>query len=92
LLTDLFSKLPALRKDKSPGMAAVLGFLFGGVGLGLYLWSFIDFLFPVVIVIAVSVAASSLASHSGYLIGAVIAGFYGYFRVQASNEARKKAP
>jgi hypothetical protein len=73
--------MPALRKRKSPGAAAVIGFLFGGIGLGLYLWSFVDFVVPIAIVLLAGAALKA----AGFLAGAVIASVWGYFRALYSN-------
>ena len=58
----MMDRLAPLHKSKSPGAAAVLGFVLGGVGLGIYLRSFIDFLAPVGLVIAASVLSTGFAS------------------------------
>jgi hypothetical protein len=87
-VTTFFNKLPALKKDKSPNVAGVIGFLFGGIGLAFYFWSFIDLLFPVTVVVCLAV----LLKGGGWLIGALLAGTYGYFRAQTSNAARASAP
>jgi hypothetical protein len=86
-ITTFFNKLPALRKDKSPNVAGVIGFLFGGVGLAFYFWSFIDLLFPVTVVVCLAVVLKG----AGWLVGALLAGTYGYFRAQTSNATRAAA-
>ncbi len=86
LITKLLDKLPALRARKNPGLAALLGVLFGGVGLGLYFWSFVDFLVPLVIVIALTLSfGATKVAAIGWLGGAVIAGGWGFLRAQNSN-------
>lgn len=52
----ILNKLPVLRKRKIPSLAFVIGFLFGGIGLGLYFRSFIDFLAPLALILALSLA------------------------------------
>lgn len=86
-LMDLFNRLPTLKKHKSENVAAILGFLFGGIGLAIYFWSIIDLLFPVVVVIVLSIALKG----GGWLIGAIFASFYGWFRARSSNESIDKA-
>jgi hypothetical protein len=49
----LIGKLPALKTRKQPFLAAIAGFCFGGLGLGLYFLSWIDFVLPVVIWVTV---------------------------------------
>lgn len=39
----LLADLPPIREKKNPLVAGVLGFLFGGIGLGLYFGSWKDF-------------------------------------------------
>ena len=84
----MLDRLAPLHKPKSAGLAAVLGFLFGGIGLGIYLRSFVDFLFPLGLVIAASVLSTGFASldpQVGVLAGAIVASLWGYFRVENSN-------
>jgi hypothetical protein len=89
LIVKALGGLPTLRKEKKPGRAALIGFAFGGIGLGLYFRSFIDFLVPVATLVAVAAiskaAASGLAS-AGWLGGAALAGVYGFYRAQDSNK------
>lgn len=91
LLVKGLAKLPVLTKERSPNVAAAVGFLLGGIGLGIYFRSFIDFLLPLAIVIALVATSSAVAtglSSLGWVAGAVIAGLYGYFRARQSNERR----
>jgi hypothetical protein len=37
--SSVFRWLPPLKKQKNPTAACVIGFLTGGIGLGLYFWS-----------------------------------------------------
>jgi hypothetical protein len=94
LLVKGLGKLPVLKRDRSPNVAAAVGFLLGGVGLGIYFRSFIDFLVPLAIVIGLAATSSVIAGLAslGWLAGAVIAGLYGYFRAQQSNERRAPNP
>jgi hypothetical protein len=81
--------LPTLRKPKKPGAAAAIGFLFGGIGLGLYFRSFIDFLLPLAAAFALVLTSSALGSKLtsvGWLGGAALVGVYGFFRAQDSNK------
>lgn len=90
LVVKAVAKLPALKKERSPNVAAAVGFFFGGIGLGLYFGSFIDFVLPIAITIALVLATGSLGAglaSLGWLAGAIIASIYGYYRAQQSNEA-----
>ena len=91
MVSEIFKfmgKFPPLSKVRSPNLAAALGFAFGGIGLGIYLRSFIDFLCPIGIVIVVSTVSTGVADLEplvGFLAGAIVAAMWGYFRVVNSN-------
>jgi hypothetical protein len=88
MLIKAVGALPTLRKPKKPGVAAAIGFLFGGIGLGLYFRSFIDFLLPLAAAFALVVTSSAIGSKLasvGWLGGAALVGVYGFFRAQDSN-------
>jgi hypothetical protein len=89
---ELYKSFPVLKKEKSPQVAAALGFFFGGVGLGLYFWSFVDFILPILITVVLSFIITAIAedaSGTAWLVGASIAGVYGYLRADNSNRRRK---
>src|SRR5690349_16562155 len=79
--------LPPTRKERNPVMAAIIGFLFGGIGLGLYFKSVIDFLIPVGFAVATAVlaAAASAPSGAGFVGGCMIAARWGYHRARQWN-------
>src|ERR1035441_7196068 len=54
-LFRIADQLEPLDDIKNPFVAAACGFLFGGVGLGLYLRSLKDFLIPFALLIAVAI-------------------------------------
>ncbi len=84
----LFEHMPPLNGAKNPQLAAVLGFFFGGIGLGIYFMSFVDFLIPILISILLFAVLQGLASMDttiAWLVGAIIAGLWGFFRVVNSN-------
>jgi hypothetical protein len=83
--------LPVLNDNKDPGKAAVIGFVTGGIGLSIYLRSFIDALVPIVLYVAVFVVYEQAAAF-GPLLGAIVSGVYGYARVQNSNTRRTPLP
>lgn len=74
--------MPALRGKRNPQAAAIIGFFFGGIGLGIYFASFIDFIIPLMIVIGMSATLSQF----GFIGGAIIAAAWGYFRAVSSNK------
>ena len=53
-IKELVSHLPPLRTRKNPVIAGLLGFLFGGVGLGLYLGTWSDFFVPILVFMGLS--------------------------------------
>ena len=63
------SWLPPLRKERSPAKAAIIGLLFGGLGLGLYFKSVVDFLIPVLFTIASTAVAAATARTGGSVVG-----------------------
>jgi hypothetical protein len=80
----LVSKLPPLKRRKNPVVAALVGFMFGSVGLGIYLRSLVDFVAP--LVVFVMLVVMNQATVAGWLVGALIAGAYGFCRTLDSNE------
>jgi hypothetical protein len=68
------SWLPPPRKQRSPAVAAIVGFLFGGVGLALYFRTVADFVTPVLFSLAsVAVGAAMNFRELGVISGAFIA-------------------
>jgi len=56
----LLEDLPPIKEKKNPVLAGILGFLFGGIGLGIYFQSFKDFLYPVLVFLMLSVLLAPL--------------------------------
>ena len=67
-------------KGKSAGVACVVGFIFGGIGLAIYFRNVADLFLPVAVTLALSVVGGGI----GFLAGAIVAALWGYFRVQLS--------
>jgi hypothetical protein len=80
-------RMQPLRKEHKPVNAAIIGFLFGGIGLGLYFKSWIDFLAPIAFTVATAVAAAMTTQQTGLgvLSGCLIAARWGYYRARQSN-------
>jgi hypothetical protein len=76
--------LPPLRRKKNPVLALVIGFVTGGVGLGLYFRSLVDVVIPIVLALSVAFY-SEQALAMGWMLGPGVAAAYGYARVQDSN-------
>lgn len=81
----VLDKLPPLKKEKNPNLAAIIGFLFGGIGLLIYGFSFIDMLIGISITILVWLSFQGIDPLLGYFGGMIVAGLYGYFRALSSN-------
>jgi hypothetical protein len=88
-LYDQLKKLPVLQKQKNPAAAIVIGFLTGGIGLGIYLRSFVDVLIPLILFVGVSVFCQQ-AAVLGAALGPTVVAVYGFARVQESNERLAK--
>jgi hypothetical protein len=84
----ILGRLPALEGAKNPNIAAVVGFLFGGIGLGVYFSSFIDTILPVGLTIAFLTVSAQFGVdlNSAFMFCSAIAAVYGYFRALTSNE------
>jgi hypothetical protein len=93
----VLKKLPPLAKPKSPGLAALIGFLTGGIGLAIYFRSLLDLL-PVELVGTVVVIGALItgvepvhALNVAAIAAAIVGGSYGFWRAQSSNR-RLAAP
>ena len=88
LAKAVWASFPVLGRRTSPQWAAVFGFVLGGIGLGLYFRSFIDFIVPIAIAIIASLVTIKMVGADiqlGWLPGAIIASLYGTFRSTDSN-------
>jgi hypothetical protein len=90
-------KLPHLAKPKSPGLAALVGVLTGGIGLAIYFRSLLDLL-PVELVVTLVVVVALItgvgpleASYVAAIAAVIVGGSYGFWRAQSSNR-RLAAP
>jgi hypothetical protein len=84
---SIYRRFPAIRRT-NPQLAAAFGFFLGGIGLGIYFRSFIDFIAPIAIAIVVSLVVVKLVGTGaalGWLAGAIIASLYGFTRSQDNN-------
>jgi hypothetical protein len=77
-------KLEPLKSKKDPVIAAIAGFALGGIGLGLYLKSWTDFLLPSGMLIVLMVLGIPFGELPTFFIPFFWAA-YGYRRVKASN-------
>lgn len=82
IITNTSKSMPPLKKERNPGTAATIGFFFGGIGLGIYFASFIDFIIPIMIALGMY----AVLSQFGLIAGAIVAAMWGYFRAVSSNE------
>jgi hypothetical protein len=61
-LWRLLNRLPPLKRRTKPWLAAVLGFLFGGFGVALYLRRSVDVIIGIVLLVPLSLAGSQLST------------------------------
>jgi hypothetical protein len=80
----LLGKLPVLTAKKSPVGALLIGCVFGCIGLAIYFRSLIDFVAPLVFVF-LGAMLHNLTGY-GWVIGALLAGAYGFCRALESND------
>ncbi|MEJ0090593.1 MAG: hypothetical protein WDM80_12735 [Limisphaerales bacterium] len=86
-LCHIADQLEPLDDIKNPFVAAACGFLFGGIGLGLYLRSLKDFLIPFALLFAVIILG--IPTGEALLLAVpFIWAVYGYYRVKTSNANR----
>ena len=85
-IEKMMKTLPPVR-GKSAGVACIVGFIFGGIGLAVYFRNVVDALFPLGVAFALIIVAGT---DIGWLAGAVVAALYGYYRVQFSDLAEKQ--
>lgn len=78
----MWDTLPPLKARKNPAAAFFIGCCCGGIGLGLYFGSFIDFLVPIVVFIIAALIGLGIGGIPGWLF----AGFWGMMRALDSNK------
>ena len=83
-IAGLLEILPPLKARNDPGMASVIGFLTGGIGLGVSFRSFLDVIVPVALYLVLTVTSAQVLG-LGWIAGAMVAGYYGYVRAAHSN-------
>jgi multisubunit Na+/H+ antiporter MnhG subunit len=81
-----------LPRDRSATVAAIIGLLFGGIGVGIYFRSFLDFVLCSVLTLVASMAFVMTESVMTLLLCATAPALYGFHRVRASNVKRGVAP
>jgi hypothetical protein len=86
LIHAFLTHLPPIRRCNA-NAAAAWGFVFGAVGLALYLRSFIDH----VVTLLLAMVLMSATGDIGWMAGALFASVWGYLRVTSSNRVRDVA-
>jgi len=79
-IKHLFGDLPPLVEKKNPLIAGILGFCFGGIGLGLYFQSWKDFFYPVIAFVLLSIVIPGL----GTILAVIFTGIWGVVRAANS--------
>lgn len=86
---SVLDRLPPLKKEKDPNIAAAVGLFFGVIGLLIYGFVFIDMLIGISITILVWLSLKNIDPFLGFFGGNILAGLYGYFRVIGSNKKHR---
>jgi hypothetical protein len=81
---DIADAMPPLKTRKSPAAAAVIGFAFGGLGLGIYFGTILDFVVPFTILVILFFFAFPTAGLALLFLPFVCA-LWGYKRAAGSN-------
>jgi hypothetical protein len=88
-IKSLVGDLPVLEK-KNWVLAGLLGFFFGGLGLGLYFQSWKDFIYPILVFFIVTIAWGSFipffGAAPGALVGFLFASCWGIWRALGSGK------
>lgn len=86
-MESLMRLLPPLRTRKNPTIAAIVGFVFGGIGIAIYCASLPDVFVCVlwVFLIVATLPADVFSLGLPYIVAVLGTAVYGYFRVSASN-------
>lgn len=80
-IAKFMDALPVLHAKKNASLACILGIVFGGIGLGIYFRSVVDFIIP----IGFAILATLIFGNPGFWGGVVIAGLWGVLRAVNSN-------
>lgn len=86
-MESLMKLLPPLGARKNPTIAAIVGFVFGGIGIAIYCASLPDVFVCVlwVFLMVATLPADIFSFGLPYVITVLATAAYGYLRVSASN-------
>jgi hypothetical protein len=82
IIEKLMNSLPPIHSPKNPSLALIIGFVAGGIGLGIYFRTVVDFMLP----LGIAVATVHVFGDYGVLGGGIMASLYGFFRALNSNK------
>ena len=82
----------ALPRSRSTPLVVLIGLLFGAIGVGIYLRSFLDFVGCMVLTSAALLVYQETQSFTALLLYVTGSALYGFHRVRASNEKRVAGP
>jgi hypothetical protein len=85
LVLKLWEVVAPVGRTTKPALAAVIGFVFGGIGLAVYFRTVVDLLIPVAVALACTFVFDEAAG-LGWFFGAFVSSIYGYFRSADSNQ------
>jgi hypothetical protein len=84
-LTWIARRRRPIARRKSAALAAVIGLLFGAIGVGIYLRSFVDFALCIVLTMVAFVVFAFTGSAMTLLLCMSTSALYGFHRVRMSN-------
>lgn len=86
LLKYIARKIGPLPRRKSAPVAAIVGLVFGAIGVGIYFRSFLDFVLCTLLTLVASTAFVISGSAMTLLLCMTAPALYGFHRVRASNQ------
>jgi hypothetical protein len=81
-----------LSRSRSTPLVVLLGLVFGAIGVGIYLRSFLDFVVCMVLTSAAALVYAETQSFGAFVLYVTGSALYGFHRVRASNEKRAADP
>jgi hypothetical protein len=87
-LTFIARRRKPLPRDRSAVLAAIIGLLFGAIGVGIYFRSFLDFVLGSLLTIVAFMGFAMTGSAMTLLLCTTAPALYGFHRVRTSNVKR----
>jgi hypothetical protein len=81
-----------LPRSRSTPLVVLIGLVFGAIGVGIYLRSFLDFVLCMALTSAAALVYAETQSFGALVLYVTGSALYGFHRVRASNEKRAANP